>query len=665
MKAHLLILVSSLALWSAPAAARDMYWGELAVDARLDAQGHLHVSERHRMVFNGDWNGGERSFNVRDGQELVFESISRVSSDRSEKRLTEGTLRNVDEYAWFDPFVLRWRSRTPHDPSFDNAKLEYRIDYELIDILAADGEREFTLAHDFAFTERPGPIDHFRLHLELDPTWELEQPQPIELEKFAIPPGETVVLTLPLHYAGAQPPHPSTWLERRLRHLPPHLSLRFGLVIAMLVAAVGLWKWLGSRARARGHLEPLTPEESIDPAWLTRHVLAYKPEVVGAVYDKDIGEAEVAAVLARLELEGKVHSVVRPIVAGLKSSEMELELRVPRNELVGYERALIDRLFFAGDSTSTARIHEHYQSSGFNPATSLHALGGEVRSLLAAGGTSRDHLSCVGAVIGVLAVFGLNALLVQMLSTRNGWQPIPVHVATACGLFLFNVVGATLATRFRNDVSDPYAASRPLRGWVVFACLAFVPLMLTIPKLDPLGLVLFCALAVAVVAAILWLAAPQDYAAAIALRKHVSAARRYFERQLLEREPKLDDAWFPYLIALGLAPDIDAWFRAHRGDQPREGEPESERSSFSASSSTSTVSSEPSPGAAPSWSGGGGRFGGGGASGSWSSAAAGLASGVVAPSSGSSSGSSSSSSSSSVSSSSSDARSGGGGGGGW
>lgn len=661
-------LAAGLVLWPASAVARDLYWRELGVQARLDAQGHLHVSERHRMVFSGDWNGGERTFDLRNGQDIVLESITRLGPGTSERRLAEGGLGNVDEYAWFDPFILRWRSRAATDPAFDEAELVYRIDYELIDVLGAESERDFILAHDFAFADRPGVIQHFHAQLELDPAWQLDQSQPIELEARDLPPGETRVLTLSLRHTGAEPPRPSTWVERRLRHLPAHLGLRLGLCALLVAAGFGLWARLLARARKRGHLAPLTPLDDIDGAWVTQHVLAHKPELVGALYDREIGEAEVAAVLARLELEGKVSSVARPTVEGFSHSELELTLLVPRTAFVGYERALIDKLFFAGDQTSNERIRQHYQTSGFKPAAALHALEDELQRLLA-GGEPQPHLAALRALIAACLLLAQNTMLVQLLASSNAWKAAPVHVATTTGLVFFGCFAAASAAVFRNEVVDPERAGRPLRGCVVFVCLVFVPLMLTIPKLGPVGLVLFGLLALGVIVAILWWAEPLAAPAAITLRKRLVAARRYFEQQLREPEPRLDDAWFPYLIALGLAPDMDTWFRSFGGREsaehaPRARPPVRDRDRDRSTPAPGAGSNPPSWAAAPSWTGGGGRFGGAGASGSWSSAAAGIAAGVAAPR-GASDGSSSSSSSSSVSSSSDDARSGGGGGGGW
>ena len=53
-------------------AQRSLHWDRLQVTAHLDAGGTLQVVETQTMVFTGDWNGGERTFNIRPRQKLIF-----------------------------------------------------------------------------------------------------------------------------------------------------------------------------------------------------------------------------------------------------------------------------------------------------------------------------------------------------------------------------------------------------------------------------------------------------------------------------------------------------------------------------------------------------------------------------------------------------------------
>ncbi len=131
----------------------------------------------------------------------------------------------------------------------------------------------------------------------------------------------------------------------------------------------------------------------------------------------------------------------------------------------------------------------------------------------------------------------------------------------------------------------------------------------------------------------------------IARRKTLVAAREFFARELKNPRPRLEDRWFPYIVAFGLSSGVERWFRAYGGEHA------AVASRAAGTSSSGGSSASPSGG----WTGGGGSFGGAGASASWAAAAGALAAGVSAPSSGGSGGGGGGGGGSS----------GGGGGGGW
>jgi uncharacterized membrane protein YgcG len=174
-------------------------------------------------------------------------------------------------------------------------------------------------------------------------------------------------------------------------------------------------------------------------------------------------------------------------------------------------------------------------------------------------------------------------------------------------------------------------------------------------RLNSLVLAGLACLSLALIQSLFNLAKSRDAGERLESRRRLAAGRNYFIRELRQPNPALDDAWFPYVLAFGLAKDADRWFRSFGGT----------------SSTTSRTTFDPSPrgswssgGSSASsggWSGfGGGGSGGAGASGAWAVAATSMASGVSSPSS-----SSSSSGGSSGGGSSSGGSSGGGGGGGW
>ncbi|HEY9034925.1 MAG TPA: hypothetical protein VIN71_13370, partial [Pseudomonadales bacterium] len=67
-----------LLMLSAHCQAKSLYWQSLDVVAELDAAGGLHVVERQHMVFDGDWNGGERVFRLGFGQRLELLGMKRI-----------------------------------------------------------------------------------------------------------------------------------------------------------------------------------------------------------------------------------------------------------------------------------------------------------------------------------------------------------------------------------------------------------------------------------------------------------------------------------------------------------------------------------------------------------------------------------------------------------
>ena len=138
--------------------------------------------------------------------------------------------------------------------------------------------------------------------------------------------------------------------------------------------------------------------------------------------------------------------------------------------------------------------------------------------------------------------------------------------------------------------------------------------------------------------------ATRESAESLARRRELAAARDHFAAELAKEQPQLDDRWFPYLLAFGLAPKMERWFRRFGTLAERRGSTYTSMAGGGGSFSGS--------GGSNGWSGGGGAFGGGGASATWAMAATAMSSGVSAPSSsgGGSSGGGSS---------------GGGGGGGW
>lgn len=632
------LLALTLSLCSGVATAKELHWRALEVDARLESDGTLSVSEIQRMVFTGEWNGGERKFRLGSGQRLIFDRIVRLDpGSASGRELREGNLDAVDEYAWASGNTLRWRSRLPSDPEFSNTEIAYRLDYRITGVLRRLATEKYELDHQFAFTERDGEIEHLVVHLSLAPEWRPLGDLASTWEAGPIAPGDGFVVHAELRYAGGSPPANAA---------PPQLPTWFWVAVAgiyILGARLFLWR-THERDRALGRFDRLAVGP-VDASWLEEHVLSLPPEVVGAMWDRNVGSAEVAATLARLTQEGKLRTEVTVSGRIFKSENLHLELLVDRNTLSDYETKLVDGLFGASQVTDTESIRKRYRSTGFDPASKIRA-GLESR-LKRVGGFAEGSPKPAWRPTGILLLAGFLLVAGTLTAASSGlFKSLPPgnagpSIALIFALVLVSIpgwIGAFVGQGRVTGLFGPHVALflSELATAALLILFAFIPAMSAGLLLGGLCVALAIARSQANVLA------TRESAESLVRRRELLAARDHFERELAKERPALEDRWFPYLLAFGLAPKMDRWFRRFGGTLQRSGATYTSMSGGSGSSSGGG------------WSGGGGAFGGGGASATWAMAATAMSSGVAAPSSSGSGGGSSSGGSS-----------GGGGGGGW
>lgn len=137
---------------------RTLRWARLAVTAHLDADGRLHVEERQSIVFNGDWNGAERDFPTSLETEFNLDRISRVVESGAMVPLRmNDSLAAIDDYA-MSGSLLRWRSRLPSDPPFQNREITCVLDYKYGKVLVP-GRESYLLDHNFGLPALEWPID--------------------------------------------------------------------------------------------------------------------------------------------------------------------------------------------------------------------------------------------------------------------------------------------------------------------------------------------------------------------------------------------------------------------------------------------------------------------------------------------------------------------------
>jgi len=90
------------------------------------------------------------------------------------------------------------------------------------------------------------------------------------------------------------------------------------------------------------------------------------------------------------------------------------------------------------------------------------------------------------------------------------------------------------------------AVSAMLSGLLV----ARLPLLLALPPWANLGMALFSA---GLLRAMFQVLATPESAVSMAARRDFTAARRHFVSELRRASPRIEDRWFPWLVALGLA----------------------------------------------------------------------------------------------------------------
>jgi len=631
-------------LAASPAAARELYWKSLEVGATLDAEGVLHVVERQHMVFTGDWNGGERRFDLRPGQEVELRRMTRIDPATGARlEVREGSLDDLDRYAWFSDRVLRWRSRLPGDPPFVRTEIVYDVAYSLYGALVKTGGR-YVLSHDFAFADRPGDIEVVVVTLRIDPAWRVDGPREQTFHGGRLPPGQGYVVRTDLGWSGAGEPALQRTSPRQARLLLALAGVPLLLVVLLLAS-----EW------SRGRFAPLTPQAAAQKGWLEQNLLLHPAELIGAVWDRGVGSEEVAATIARLAAEGKLETRVDG------AEELHMKLKVDRATLGGHERALVDGFFFDGRAeTSTSDVKRHYKAKGFNPTSLIQpTLEAQAKELVG----PAAHRRWLPLWLPTLIAFVWAMYLFWTAAPATAEGRLPRFLGIGIPMLVLSGIASALAASWRGRIDrGPWAVLRFLipAGLMLLFAGAVATGFRDVPILYRafasglsfevrLGATL---LALALFNSMINQARSRERAQGIALRKRLASARRYFEQELDRPQPALRDEWFPYVLAFGLDKDAQDWFKAH-------GAQSSGRSSTAWSGSTSTSSSSggSSSSAPTGWSGGGGAFGGAGATATWALAASSLAAGVAAPSSsGSSSGGGGGGGGSS---------SGGGGGGGW
>jgi hypothetical protein len=538
---------------SAPLAAQDreLHWRRMHVEAHLDRDGRLLVKETQVIVFTGDWNGGERTFVWSSPQRFGFDRMVRLDSATGQEiPMKADDLEVVDGYGWGDSRHLRWRSRRAEDPPFNGDERSYRIEFRYTNILLHEGD-DFRLDHDFAFTDHAGAVEAYTLKLTLDPVWKAPADFTGEFGPLRLEPWYGFVVNIPLVYAGAGRPAAVVY--------GADLAQRVGVASGFVAAMLALIAVFFRREAGVGRFASPVSGSVVTDAWLHETVFRHRPEVVGAAWDERTDAAEVTAVLARLEQEGKIKSRVESSkVWVFTTTTLHLELTVDRSKLRDYECALIDGLFFGHRTKVTSdEIREHYRRTGFNPSGKISSPLKSIVERLVPDDPALPAPSAMPTVL--LAVAGIASFIA---SARTREYDLVVGIPGIVGaMILFLGVMLPAARVWRDRVEG--AATATLWFFVPLALMsaALLGVVLTgFQRVGLLSLVGMALIALAITRSVLSMAAWRYGPKRLQLRREMAAARRYFQEELKQPAPRLQDEWLPWLIAFGLARHMDRWF---------------------------------------------------------------------------------------------------------
>jgi len=543
-----------LLLFAATALGDEIRWRSLDVQATIDDDGTLHASERHTMIFDGDLNGGQRTIPLRVNpppQRLTFDRVARVVSKKKTIDLTRvsGAPDQIDEYGVYnDGTTIRWRARLADDPPFRGKRITYVIDYTLTNVLVRRGT-PLRLDHEFAPADRPGPIEHFSLIVELPKS--LSQP-PIRIARDDIPPGDGVlvretywppkVASAPaaLQPAATATPAPAPpKREPTSTETPVTPFTARGIAIALIVLALLFVFRFFFGESAAGRFVRLPQDQR---RWVDERLSKLDAEVVGVAWDGVVGQDEVAAILARMTAEGKIAS-------SAEKGDMTLKLQVPFDTLRGYEADLIQALFLGKNETTTRAVREHYAASGFDPARVVEhnvksALAGlpqwedQERGewavfwvlvvltgvLAVAGGRRSDVDAGMASIFGVLAIVAWSLTLLFTLGAKRALSAVPVRFFLGLLVPVCSVALAVLGIVHGPKIPVHHLTAMMLAS----AALTVVVLAVERMKIDQ---------------------TPQK----VEFRKNLAAAREWLKSEVSTASTPVPDSWIPYLYALRLA----------------------------------------------------------------------------------------------------------------
>jgi len=607
-------------------ASKELFWNNIEVDAVLKNDGSLDITEIQTFNFTGDYNGGFREFALLQGQSLDFTRLERLS-DGKWMPVVGGDINQVDRYTFEGKTLVKWRSRLVSDLPFDRTKITYKLHYKIKGEILVKAGNEYILDYDFLFPKRDGIVENYRLRLQYEDLWKPAADFQSTYSASNLQPGKSFVVKKNFFYLGNDRQINARKILSETQKNTIKISfLGFVVFLVFFFIIVEI---------KRGRLRPLPSPKIVDQAFLKKYIFDLEPEEVGALWDGQIGSAEVAAILAKHIANGNLRSewTTRKFLGILTRKEVQLELLTSLEKIKEDEdRNLLKKMFPKGKITSKEIIFKYYSThnEGFDPSN-------EIRKPIEKKFAGMPELSGkdVKAPYWILSPVWIIASL--YLAGTESYYADPENFFRIYGsVILLSLVPALfvyfLSSNLRYRIESPWVILLRLgvRLLVPAVCfLSFVGLF----ELRFYGYIAAFLGASSFLTLFTTISLTRNHRQKLDFRRNIVMARNYLKNELKKKNPNLADEAIPYLIALELAPHLDRWSKFANTTTTTES---MDHGTMAASRSGASMDGSFSGGIDRGFTGGGGSFGGAGATGSWTAAAISLGAVSVSDSSSSS-----------------------------
>lgn len=547
-------------------------WHDLDVQARLDADGVLHVTEQATLLAFGSVPTAARALRGWIGTTIRVARVARAEG---------GTSVPVRHEVVDDGFTLRWVVQAPGAAPFaPDTRLVYRIDYTVsggvipawgvprfgsasaippffLDprIRAAELWRAWRLAPrgwarphlvDYDFSPLnvggDGTVDHASVAIAFDRVW--GSAQPFRREWRPVAAGVDLRGPIAIDFRGDTPP---AAVSRAL-----HAAWLAPLVL-LPAASLGLW---GAALARRWRQKRRYEQEPMDAGWIDLHVTRKEPGEIRMLVEGTTGGRFYGGARATLEEMARQGRIEAREEAGAE----RLQLRAERHRLTPWERAIVESLFGTSDTVDVGDAERRAREGSLD----LDAVGGRAYEAAQLKATRFDRRAIPTAALVLLGV-GL------MLGTLQTGGFAALAAGLVVGSFVYQASGL-VGTRASLPAHLPLAPLVLLLVPVLLFAAAFALFFLGVLA-HPTALAGLAAFWLGLINSLLNKTAPPWSEAVQEARYGLDRARRHIAAELRQPVPSLDGRWLPWILALGLEEDVKAsgWTGAAGEAPPSEG----------------------------------------------------------------------------------------------